>query len=120
MPGVTAAVLVPLLLVAGVAIAAAGALIDDRGLAAVVLRRPGENRPQPGRSATLAVELPQTWTLAHAGLVPAAAWLTAPRETPEFAARAAAIAAAYDRADRKAAAALRRAGMTKRKGWTCA
>lgn len=76
--------------------------------------------PSPRPAATLTVELRKVWTLEQAGLAGPSAWLTAPRETPGFAATRAAIAAAYDKAERRETAALRRAGMTKRKGWACA
>lgn len=65
----------------------------------------------PARPAdTLTVELTATWPIGRAGLVGPAAWLTAPRETPEFAARRGRILAAYDRADAPVAAMLERYG----------
>lgn len=120
MPGITdyRTWLIGLAVVAAFIVAAW--LLIEADASACRVECPPPPYPSPRPPATLTVNLPTSWTLAHAGLVGPAAWLTAPRETDEFAATRAAIAAQYARAERRTTTAARRAGMTKKAGWKCA
>jgi len=64
-------------------------------------------------TTTPALALAHSWSLAAAGLVGPSAWLTAPRETEDFAVRRTAIIAAYAAAEDNCAAALAAAGWDK-------
>lgn len=98
-----------LVLVTAAMLAAVRAIdTPERAASTATLHGP---RPAPDApTATLAPVQVGPWTIGHAGLAGPSAWLTAPRETESFAARRAAIRAAYQAADMPVAAVLAAAG----------
>jgi hypothetical protein len=119
MPGVAAAGLVILGLSVIGCLFLALVLIADDDTPPQRLTAAASMAASAAASGSLAPVQLGPWTLAQAGLTPAAAWLTAPRESEDYARIRAAIATKYDRAEKRNTTALRRAGLTKRKGWTC-
>lgn len=95
---------------------AVGVVMDRDPKTAAAGREAERRRALAVSSPVLAVAL-GPWTLAQAGMVSPSAWLTAPRETADFVAQQQLIRDRYARAERKQTAALRRAGMTAKRGW---
>jgi hypothetical protein len=100
MYGVAVVVAIESVLVVVLFLLVAAWLIDTGPETPTRVGRSGPVAVPAARAAVLRVTVDTSWTLARAGLAGPSAWLTAPRETEDFAARRAAIAAAYDNAER--------------------